>query len=326
MNSTSSEFSYKQEYVQWCNEHKEMPLFMQPWWMDAVCLPENWNVLVYKKNEEIIAVFVYYLTVKNGFKFIVQPPLTPFNGIWIDYSSFQTENERIHIEKEVLNVFVKKLDEMNLSYYDQNFSPDFTNWLPFYWHHYEQTTRYTYQIPDITDENLCFEHFSYAKQKQIKKTEKNAIKIDFNLTGEEFYNYVAMNLQATGNKVLYSKSLFMRLYNASVQQKQCFIVSASDSEQRLHAALFILFDKQKAYNLISTITPQYRSSGASSLVVWEAIKHSSDKVRTFDFEGSMEENIENSFSQFGTIQIPYFRIRKYNSSVFKAITKIKKWK
>ena len=75
-----------------------------------------------------------------------------------------------------------------------------------------------------------------------------------------------------------------------------------------------------------TITPEFRSSGATSLVFWEAIKLMSTKTKVFDFEGSMSENIENSFRQFGTTQVPYFRINKYNSLLFKSLFYLKRWK
>jgi len=46
----------------------------------------------------------------------------------------------------------------------------------------------------------------------------------------------------------------------------------------------------------------------------------------FDFEGSMDENVENSFKQFGTEQVPYFRIIKEKSQLFKALLALRKWR
>jgi len=48
-------------------------------------------------------------------------------------------------------------------------------------------------------------------------------------------------------------------------------------------------------------------------VIWEAIKFLVNKTRSFDFEGSMVEGIENSYRQFATTQKPYFLIEKYYS-------------
>jgi hypothetical protein len=61
-------------------------------------------------------------------------------------------------------------------------------------------------------------------------------------------------------------------------------------------------------------------------VVWEAIKAVSEKTKVFDFEGSMDKGTENSFRQFGTVQTPYFRIFKYNSTVLRALLNLRKWK
>ena len=57
--------------------------------------------------------------------------------------------------------------------------------------------------------------------------------------------------------------------------------------------------------MISTIDPDYRNSGASSLLIYEIINFLRDKVRKFDFEGSMIESVENSFRKFGAIQKAY---------------------
>lgn len=75
--------------------------------------------------------------------------------------------------------------------------------------------------------------------------------------------------------------------------------------------------------MISTIDPDYRNSGASSLLIYEIINFLRDKVRKFDFEGSMIESVENSFRKFGAIQKAYFNINKSFSFTFKLINSIK---
>ena len=40
------------------------------------------------------------------------------------------------------------------------------------------------------------------------------------------------------------------------------------------------------------------------------MKYVSSFVDIFDFEGSMNESIENSYRKFGTVQVPYFAISK----------------
>ena len=74
-----------------------------------------------------------------------------------------------------------------------------------------------------------------------------------------------------------------------------------------------MWDNNSAYYLIPATDVRFRSSGASTLIVYEAIRYVQEKCISFDFEGSMSENIENSYKQFGTKQIPYHQIKKsYN--------------
>ena len=314
----------KNRYRKLCDEKQDIPLFMQAWWMDAICIKQNWDVLFYKKNDKIIAVLVYYIVEKYGFKLIIQPQLTQSNGIWIEYPDNQSSYEIISFEKEIMSNLIEQLNKLRFSYYDQNFQPKITNWLPFFWKGFSQTTRYTYQIKDISDVEKCYQQFSYAKKKQISKAKKN-LKTDLILSGELFYKELQQNFKEINQNVFYSKDLFLKLYNECMSRNQGCIITARDNQQNIHAANFIVWDNNCAYNLISTIKKEFRSSGASSLIIWEAIKLMSSKTEKFDFEGSMHESIENSFRQFGTVQIQYFRIKKYNSLSLRLFINLKKW-
>jgi len=314
----------KDRYYKLCDEKQNIPLFMQAWWLNAVCDNKNWCVLFYEKKNKIIGVLVYYFVIKFGFKIIIQPQLTQSSGIWIDYPVNLTSYETLSLEKVVMSNLIDQLNELSFSYYDQNFHPSITNWLPFFWKGFTQSTRYTYQIEDISDTDKCYQNFSYAKKKHISKASKN-LSIDFELSGEMFYDELQQNLKTVHKAVYYSKELFLKLFTECKSRNQGCIVTARDNQLKIHAANFIVWDNNCTYNLVSTINQELKSSGASSLVVWEAIKLSSSKTKVFDFEGSMNENIENSFRQFGSIQKPYFRIRKYNSFIFKILFYIKKW-
>lgn len=316
--------SLKQQYFELCNEQKNIPLFMQAWWMDAVCINKDWDVLLYTKNDNILGVLVFHYIKKCGFKIIIQPQLTQYNGLWINYSTVKSISDKLSLEKEVMTKLIEQLSDYKFSYYDQSFQPSITNWLPFFWKGYKQTTRYTYQIPDISDLNKCWEQFSYAKRKQINKANRE-LKIDLELSGELFYNELEKNLKSINRNVFYTKGVFLKLYNECISRNCGCIVAVRDDELRIHAANFIVWDNKCSYNLISTLNQDFRSSGASSLVIWEALKLMSTKTAIFDFEGSMNENIENSFRQFGTVQVSYLRIIKHNSPLFRIFFNLKKW-
>lgn len=99
--------------------------------------------------------------------------------------------------------------------------------------------------------------------------------------------------------------------NTARQRKQGVIVRATDEKGNTHAAVFVVYDKNSAYELLTAISPEYRDTGASTFVVWEAIKKLSKVTKIWDFAGSMLEEVEHSNRQFGTVQTPYFKISKY---------------
>lgn len=48
----------KQEYRQFCEQTPDMPVFLQPWWLDAVYC-EDWDALLYKEKDNILAAMPY---------------------------------------------------------------------------------------------------------------------------------------------------------------------------------------------------------------------------------------------------------------------------
>lgn len=311
----------KELYRVLCKEEKSIPLFCQDWWMDAVC-QKQWDVILVKEKEVVVGALLYHIRTKFGFKCIVQPQLTQYNGIWIQNRTNNTEYSRLSTEKKIFNELINQLEKLRLSFYQQCFHYSITNWLPFYWKGYQQTTRYTYIIPSISNCEKVFSRFSSAKQRQIRKCESR-FHLSLTMTPNEFYSHHKQSLKEKGEEILYSFELFLRIYKASIEKGVGQIFAIKDEEGNVHSCLFCTWDSNSAYTLLYSISPQYASSGASTLVIWQAIKFLSGKTRSLDFEGSMIEGVENSYRQFGTIQKPYFKIEKFYSKIIKLLFCIK---
>ena len=52
-------------YDKFCEDNKDTLIFYQPWWLDTVCGPNNWDVLLYIENKEILGAFPYFFKKKN---------------------------------------------------------------------------------------------------------------------------------------------------------------------------------------------------------------------------------------------------------------------
>ena len=297
----------KERYRRLCEAEATIPLFSQAWWLDAVAGDASWDVCLAENDGVIQASMPYVMkTTKLGFRFLVQPPLTQNLGPWLRASDFRIA-KKLAREKDLLEALIGQLPRYD--YFSQNLHYVNTNWLPFYWAGFKQTTRYTYVIEDLSDLDRVFSGFEYAKRKNIRKANQ-VVRVVFDLDADAFYDNHVLTLGKQGAQISYSRDLFRRIYSAAYRKGAGKTIAAFDADGNLHAALFVVRDRLSAYDLISTIDPDYRRFGAASLLVMEIIRHMSTHVNRFDFEGSMIESVERSFRQFGAKQMPYFSVSR----------------
>lgn len=299
----------KNVYRSLCNVEDSIPIFLYDWWMDSVCGSENWDVILVEKGDKIIAAMPYYFRRGiNGIK-ITQPVLTQKNGIWIKYPLNQKLTTKISFERNVINQVINKLENLELIDYTQNFDYNFTNWLPFYWKNFSQYTRYTYVIEDLRDLKHIYCELNSNTRKNIRKA-RNIVEVKRQLPIEEFYKINRMTFERQNLKMAYTLDFLKRLDKTCISKNCRQIFYAEDKEGRIHAAIYIVWDKTSAYYIMGGANPSLRNSEATTLLIWEAIKFSSTVTKKFDFEGSMIKPIERFFSSFGAVQKPYFNISK----------------
>ncbi len=313
----------QERYKDLCEDERSIPLMMQYWWMETVC-PGEWDVFLVEEKEQIVGALPYHIRSKFGMRFLLQPQRTQYGGIWIKRSPGPVcDGERLAYEKRVFEKLIAQIEGLKLGYYEQCLHHSITNWLPFYWKGYTQTTRYTYVIESIGNHEKCISRFSPAKQRQVRKAE-GLFTLDLNLTPDEFYASHKQSLQDSRSETIeYSYEFFLRLWKGTTARRQGQIFALRDKAGKVHSAHFIVWDKTSAYDLLYFIQPEHASSGASTLIIAEILKWLINKTKAFDFEGSMIEGVENSYRQFGTTQKPYFQIRKNFNPLVGLLMKLK---
>ena len=312
------------KYRELCSKERTIPIFSRDWWLDAVCDEGSWDVVLVERNGEIIASLPYYAVMKPWGRSIVMPQLTQTMGIWIKYPEGQKYANKLGFEKEAMTQSIENLPET--VYFSQNFHHSITNWLPFYWKGFKQTTRYTYLIDDLSDLESVFEGFKGNAKNKIRKAEK-IVSVDHGKTVKDFYDLNKKTFERQRKKMPYSFE-FVEKIDKALAEKGCRkIFFAVDGEGKSHSALYLIWDETTAYVHMVGEDPFLRSSGAGILLVWEAMKFAGKELglNNFDFEGSMIEPVEEVRRSFGAKQIPYFNVYRDNRSLLiKILVEVKR--
>ena len=295
----------KDIYNKVCQEH-DMPIFMQAWWMDAVCAGKQWDVLLNMDTEgNVRAALPYLLRERLKMRYIVMPQMTQIGGIWLR-EDIREDTQQI---QEICQDFTLKLKELHLAYYYQHYpidsaAPEVMATLGFKVHE-----RVTYQLNGLSDLNAVIDHFSKNKKRQLQKA--LALHADFTLNVEDFYRFHEECMRLQGKKISYTREFLLVLERKTRRQQQSQIIAIRDADNALHAAALVVWDSHSMYYLIPCYSPTYKNSGAGALLVLEAIKLARQKGVSFDFEGSMIRGIANHYKQFGSTPTTYYSVERY---------------
>lgn len=311
-----------EDYRILCGENPGIALFSQPWWLDAVA-PGLWDAVIVAKKSQVIGALPYVCRKKLGFTLLTQPQLTQTLGPWVRPSK-KSYAKALGYEKDVLQALADGLPAFD--YYAQNWHPSMQNWLPFYWRGFEQTTRYTYQLHGLADKEALWKGLQQNIRGDIRKArDRFGVEIRPAESLNEFLTLNRMTFTRQGKALPYTRELVEQIDKAARARDACDCLIAVDAQGQKHAAAYIVRSGDTAYYLMGGGDPELRNSGATSLLLWEAIQRQPERIELFDFEGSMIEPVERFFRAFGAIQTPYLAVSKTNSrllATYRALRRI----
>ena len=303
----------KEKYRQLCGQEPSIPLFSQPWWLDATAGPDAWDVALLEKGGLVLATMPYLRRRRAGFRISTQPWLTLSLGPWLRPSTAKTPR-RIAQQKELLQGLIAQLPPFD--HFQQKWHYDQTNWLPFRWSGFHQTTDYSYVIPDLGDLQAVWNGFQENIRKEIRKASgRSQLCVRDDQPVEDMLRLHRMTFNRQGRALPYPEHVIHRIDEACQARNRRRIFTAEDVQGRQHAAAYIVWDDNSAYYLLGGGDPALRNSGAASLCMWEAIRYAATVTKRFDFCGSMAEPIEHFVRAFGGRQCPYFSVSKTPSKV-----------
>lgn len=306
--------SANQDLEEWDSFVSRSPqgnLFCKSWWLRAA-FAANFEVLVARRAGAIVAGIPLPYAISGRRRRFIRPPMTTSMGVLLSPNPTNAlrYEQQLSSEMNLLNGLVAAIPDNDG--FRVAFHPTFSNWLPFYWQGYQQTTFYTYVFEDISDIDKIVRGMNHSKRKNLKKAER-LVRAEREMDTESFYFHHKKTLKQEGNVISYKLSYLKRIVEAARENAGVEVLSAVDSAGIIHAAIVVIFDSVSAYYVASSIDPDLRRSGSTTFLILEAIKIVSVATNRFDFEGSMIPGVERSFRKFGARQTSHFVISKDES-------------
>ena len=314
----------KERYSQWAAAQEYMPLFMMPWWMDAVCAGKTWDVLLAEDEQgEILGALPYLLRQRAWFKYILMPQQTPVGGIWV--------TPEVTADKwktaEVCRQLKEQLDGLGLAYYYQQYLPGSLCVDALKAYGFTAKERVTYRVDDLSNLDQVIESFSKNKKRQLQKA--LSLHAERTMDVEDFYRFHTQCLKDRKRNISYTREFLLVLERKARRLGQCEILSICNADGQVYAAAFLVWDKKYMYYLIPVINKSYGDTGAGALLVLEAMKRAREKKVMFDFEGSMNRGTAKHYRQFGSTPTTYYGVEKYYKPIFRLaiwFQKMREWK
>lgn len=305
----------KVDYLTLCETEKNLPIFMQPWWLQAVCGNDmEWEAALSKdKNEQITAVLMYCKKKKWGFRIITVPYLTKYLGVWIRPSATNRSSKDSQLyEQDILKKLISQIPHCHKLTLQLHFNTQ--DWSPFYWANFKQTTRYTQILSDLTDKETLYSQLSTDVQRNIKKANAQ-LTIQTTDNFDLFWQTHNAVFERQKMKNPIPLSIWHNVETAAKAKKQRCIYISVDDKHQVQGTLYLIWDNQIAYILASGSTEMGRKSGVMSQLIWHAISDSVGVVESVDFLGSMLPQIELFNRRFNTEKKAYHVITKSGSNL-----------
>lgn len=301
----------KEIYAQLCEQYSDINLFMQYWWLSAVCAGKQWDVMFTKDAEGNISAALPYLHGKRlWMKYVLMPQQTQIGGIWIRPDLVGN----IEATQTICQDFHEQLQALKLAYYYQHFElgslcPNIFKVL-----NYKVKEKATYRINDLSNLDQVIDSFSKNKKRQLQKA--LSLHVDLNMDAEDFYRFHSECLTLQKKEISYAREFFLVIYRKACSRKQGQIICIRNANGAALAAAFVVWDAKQMYYLIPCYSPIYKESGAGALLVLECIKFARNVTAAFDFEGSSIRGVANHYKQFGSTCEPFYAVSKCNSPIF----------
>jgi Acetyltransferase (GNAT) domain len=278
--------------------------------------PGQWAEVTCEQDGATVARLPYVVRGRPRLRMLTQSSLTQTLGPWVERSSAKPARALAH-EHELLAELESKLPPAIA--FAQQFSPSMLNALPFHWAGYRIEARYTYRLHGLGASDELWDGLRDNIRREIRKARKR-VEVVEGLGVDRFHDVLSKTYERQSIATPHSLAELGRLAEACEARGAGTMLFARDDAGQIHATVWVVWDRNGAYYLLAGAQPDLRTSGASSLLAWEAIERAGSHADVFDFHGSMLQPVERFFRSFGAQQTAYLSVTRMSPALRLALS------
>lgn len=306
--------SNKDVYKKICSQRKGIPVFSQPWWLDAVC--KHWDVVISKKGEHMAGAWPYPVEKKIGVGMIRTPMLTPYLGPLVFFPHDLKESNIDSYEHDTVADLIKQLPPVPV--WHLAIQPGLKQAGIFKQQKLTSQVQQTFLLELNENEETLLENMKDAVRRNIRIAESEVTVTNSPEHLKDLYKFQKATLAKKGKTLGCSFKDMKRIMDAALANNSTALWVAKSPDKKIQAIVWSIWDDTTCYYFMGGQNPDTNSYRAMSLLLWHTMKLA--KLRgniIYDLEGSMDEGVERFFRNFGGDRALYIVLMKNKSLLWK---------
>lgn len=305
--------SNKEQYKRICEANPQIPVFLQYWWMEAVC--HNWDVAIAMNGDKIAGVWPYNKEQKIGVNLTRTPKLTPYHSPYVIYPTDLKSANKDGFEHETISELLKQLPASDV--WNIATSPALKQAGLFKNAGFEIGVKQTFLIDLAQDEQTLLANMKESLRRNIKAAITELSIEQNNGMLATLFEYQQHTLEKKDVMQAHSLADMKGLLEVCIGNNSGAIYSAKQGTDIL-AIVWNVWDANGSYYLMGAQKPGNDNYKAMPALLWHCMKEAKQRGNTlFDLEGSMDAGVERFFRGFGGQRELYLTLKKNNSLIWK---------
>jgi len=274
-------------------------IFHELWWLEAAT-GGDFEVVEAANGGRTVGRLPVCRRGRFGLRELRMPVMTPFLGPAVDEGA-GSANNRFLKRHEITLELIDKLPRASSQYIKCHRGVLET--IAFQERGFRTHVQFTHEIPPEAEQSL-WERMRDKTRNVIRRAGEQ-LSVRHISDPCEFLSFYQRNLAERGLRNELDLSRCRQVITASIERGRGEILAARDVQGHIAAANFCVWDESATFYLLSTRAAN-AGNGATSLLIWEAIRTSASRRLLFDMAGLGNRGSVLLYSGFGGTVTPRF--------------------